>query len=137
MSFLKSMPKHLSLSIDRVGKVLFVHGSPRSDEEAIRVDTPEEAILQMIQDTKENIIVCGHTHIQFDRIVGDKRIINAGSVGLQSRAKGACWLLIDNEFHLTITEYNVEEAAKRFLQGQCPYKKDFAEHIRNPPYAGP
>ncbi|MBM7717607.1 putative phosphodiesterase [Bacillus thermophilus] len=40
MSFLKNMPKHLSLSIDGVGEVLFVHGSPRSDEEAIRVDTP-------------------------------------------------------------------------------------------------
>lgn len=137
ISFLKGLPKELALSIEGIGDVLFVHGSPRSDEEAIRVDTPDQEILEMLRDTEEKIIVCGHTHIQFDRMVGDKRVINAGSAGLQSRAKGACWLLIDNEFHLKITEYNVEEAAKGFLQGQCPYKKDFAEHILNPPYAGP
>lgn len=137
IEFIISLPKEVSLSIDGLGDILFVHGSPRSDEEAIRVGTPEEEIWPMIKDVKENTIVCGHTHIQFDRVIGNKRIINAGSVGLQSAAKGACWLLIDNDIHLKVTEYNVKEAADRIRAGQCPYKNDFADHILYPPDMGP
>ncbi|MGF9976830.1 metallophosphoesterase family protein [Viridibacillus arvi] len=137
ISFLKNLPKNHSSYIDGLGEVLFVHGSPRSDTESIRIDTPDEEVLEMLQNVKENIIVCGHTHIQFNRLIGSKRIINAGSVGLQSRAKGACWLLLNNKVYLKVTKYNFEKAAEDILQGECPYKEDFAEHILNPPYEGP
>ncbi|MFC4557283.1 metallophosphoesterase family protein [Virgibacillus kekensis] len=137
IEFLKTLPENYTLYIDGLGEVLFVHGSPRSDTEAIRFDTPEEEVMEMIQDVKENIIVCGHTHIQFNRLISNKRIVNAGSVGLQSRAKGACWLLLDNKAYLKETKYNFEEAAKGILQGECPYKEDFAVHILNPPNVGP
>lgn len=91
----------------------------------------------MIKDTKEDIIVCGHTHIQFDRSIAGRRIVNAGSVGLQSKAIGACWLLIDKEIEFRVTEHNVDKAAEDILNGACPYKKELAEHIKNPPNIGP
>lgn len=137
IGFLKTLPESYTIYIDGFEEVLFVHGSPRSDTEAIRFDTPEEEVLEMVQGVKENIIVCGHTHIQFNRFIGNKRIINAGSVGLQSRAKGACWLLLDKKAYLKVTEYNFEEAANSILLGECPFKEDFAEHILNPPHVGP
>ncbi|EZH65776.1 hypothetical protein DH09_13115 [Bacillaceae bacterium JMAK1] len=118
--------------------VLFVHGSPRSDSEAIRIDTPAKEVEQMISNTKQSIIVCGHTHIQFKRQIASKSVINAGSVGLQSRATGACWLCIDTtEYDLRMTEYDVDHVAKEILRGNAPYKEDFAEHVTNPPYQGP
>jgi len=137
LKFLKGLPENTILDIDDLGEILFVHGSPRSDKEAIRIDTPENEILPMIEDVPQNIIVCGHTHIQFDRTVGRKRIINAGSVGLQSRANGACWALFDTKVELKVTTYDTKEAAERILRSKAPFKEDFADHYLNPPYEGP
>jgi len=39
-------------------------------------------------------VVCGHTHMQFERTVGGVRVINAGSVGMPYEEEpGAYWLL--------------------------------------------
>ncbi|MBG9783138.1 metallophosphoesterase family protein [Shouchella lehensis] len=120
------------------GNNLFIHGSPRSDTEAIRLDTPENEVFEMIKNVNQTVIICGHTHIQFKRDIYDKKVINAGSVGLQSRAKGACWLLIDaDKYNLKITKYDFKVAAKEILLDGCPYKEDFADHVENPPYEGP
>lgn len=62
--------------------------------ESIRMNTPEVEVMQMIQDVTQPMIVCGHTHVQYDRAVDNKRILNPGSVGLPSQAKGACWAII-------------------------------------------
>ncbi|WP_053070379.1 metallophosphoesterase family protein [Alkalihalobacillus pseudalcaliphilus] len=118
--------------------VLFIHGSPRGDTEAIRIDTPEDDVYEMVKETDQSTIICGHTHIQFKRNIYSKNVINAGSVGLQSRAKGACWLLINSDdFILKVTEYDFVNASKDIILGGAPYKEAFSEHILNPPYEGP
>jgi len=117
---------------------LFIHGSPRSDEESIRKDTPKEEIVPMIEGTYENTIICGHTHVQFDRRIDNKRIVNAGSIGLQSNAPGACWVMIsDKDIELKVTQYDIKKASERILNSNCPYKMDFADHILHPPKDGP
>ncbi len=70
-----------------LGEVLFVHGSPRSDTDPIQRGTADHEIRLMIADVSQSTIVCGHTHIQFDRFVDGTRIVNASSVGLQSVSK--------------------------------------------------
>ena len=70
----------------------------------------------MIEAVSQDIIVCGHTHHQFDRTVLGKRIINAGSVGLQSAANGACWACLGPDVDLRETEYDYP----RTLQDQIP-----------------
>ncbi|WP_155671745.1 metallophosphoesterase family protein [Ornithinibacillus caprae] len=137
LRFLKNLPEKRTLSINGLGQVLFVHGSPRSDEEAIRVNTTDDEIRPMIKCVLQDIIVCGHTHIQFDRIVDQKRIVNAGSVGLQSRASGACWALLGPKVELKVTPYDTKRASERILKTNTPYKEDFAEHYLNPPFEGP
>ncbi|MBT2601120.1 MULTISPECIES: metallophosphoesterase family protein [unclassified Oceanobacillus] len=137
INFLKNLPEKKVLNVDGLGEVLFIHGSPRSDEEAIRINTPEEEIRPMIENVPQDIIVCGHTHIQFDRIIGGKRIINAGSIGLQSRADGACWALVGPKVELKVTTYDTRAASERINKSNTPYKKDFADHYLHPPYEGP
>lgn len=50
----------------------------------------------MLRDSaKEAVVVCGHTHMLFDRTVGDTRVVNAGSVGMpfgNSGTSGAAWM---------------------------------------------
>lgn len=137
LQFLQNLPEKTTMTIDGLGEILFVHGSPRSDEEAIRIHTTEEEIRPMVEKVRQDIIVCGHTHIQFDRMVAGKRIINAGSVGLQSRAAGACWALLGPGVELKVTPYDTKAASERILKSNAPYKEDFADHYLNPPYEGP
>ncbi|MCY0889113.1 MAG: metallophosphoesterase family protein [Alicyclobacillaceae bacterium] len=137
LEFLNGLKDNVTVNIDGLGEVLFVHGSPRSDEEAIRRDTPESEIEPMVVSVRQFTIICGHTHIQFDRTVFGKRIINAGSVGLQSAARGACWALLGPDVELRETEYDYQHAAALIRQSGVPMANDFADHVLNPPAEGP
>ena len=91
----------------------------------------------MIAHVRESVIVCGHTHIQFDRTVAGKRIVNAGSVGLPSAARGARRALMGPEIELRETRYDFERAAADILKSGVPMARDFANHVLNPPDEGP
>jgi len=101
-SFLRSLP--LTETIDRV---LFCHATPRDDEEIFTRVSPEESWREALDGVDADIVVCGHTHIQFDRPIGDIRVVNAGSVGMPyEREAGAYWALLDgNDVELRRTEY--------------------------------
>jgi predicted phosphodiesterase len=73
-SVLSSLPKTVVLDIDGLGPTLFCHGSPRSDEEAITRLTPGHRLDELLAGTTESVIVCGHTHVQFDREHKGKRV---------------------------------------------------------------
>ena len=68
--------------VDGLGPVLFCHGSPRSDTEIITALSPPERLAPMLDGVAEDVVVCGHTHHQFDRAECGKRVLNAGSVGM-------------------------------------------------------
>jgi putative phosphoesterase len=92
--------------------VLFCHGSPRSDEEIITRVTPEGRLRDVLDGVDARLVVCGHTHQQFDRRVGARRVVNAGSVGMPYEGEAAAfWLLLDGEVHLRRTAYDIEAAA--------------------------
>jgi len=101
-SFLRSLP--LTETIDRV---LFCHATPRDDKEIFTRVSPEESWREALDGVDADIVVCGHTHIQFDRPIGDIRVVNAGSVGMPyEREAGAYWALLDgNDVELRRTEY--------------------------------
>ena len=69
----------------------------------------------MFEGVDEAVIVCGHTHHQFDRDVLGKRLLNSGSVGMPSEDEAAAyWLLLeDGEPELRRTDYDIAAAAER------------------------
>ena len=126
-NFLVSLPLTLQLDVAGLGFALFCHGTPRSDDEIITRATPPERILPALEGVSEEIIVCGHTHMQFDRAVGTRRLINAGSVGLPYEGQpGAYWALLGPDVELRRTEYDVENAARRIMATEFPAADDFA-----------
>ena len=56
--------------------------------------TPDEWLRDMLRGVEADVVVCGHTHMQFDRMVGRLRVVNAGSVGMPFGTTGADWLLL-------------------------------------------
>jgi predicted phosphodiesterase len=74
---------------------LFCHGSPRADDEIITALTPPARLAPMLDGVEEALVVCGHTHHQFDLRTGGRRVVNAGSVGIPYEGEaGAYWLLV-------------------------------------------
>ncbi len=132
--FLAGLPEQASLSVENVGDVLFCHGSPRSDEEIVTAATPEARLREILAGVKQNVVVCGHTHMQFDRRIDRVRVVNAGSVGMPYGEPGAYWLLLGPEVMLRRTDYNLEQAAKRIRRSGYPLAQDFADNnVLKPP----
>ncbi len=78
----------------RIGDVLYCHASPRNDLDIFTERTPEERIAFLFEGFAVPTVVCGHTHMQFDRTVAGVRVVNAGSVGMPYEDEpGAYWLL--------------------------------------------
>ena len=107
-------PDTVTLDVDGLGPVLFCHGSPRSDTEMITILTGEERLAPMLEGVEERVIVGGHTHRQFDRMLLGRRIVNAGSVGLPYEGVAAAfWLLLGPGVELRRTDYDVPAAVER------------------------
>jgi predicted phosphodiesterase len=132
---LSQWPKLLMVPVDGIGNVLFCHATPRSEVEVITRLTPDDRLLPILDGMDADLIVCGHTHMQFDRTLGHFRVVNAGSVGMPfQRPPGAYWLLIGQAVELRFTPYDLADAARRVRTTLYPQANEFAErHILDPP----
>jgi putative phosphoesterase len=111
----------LPLTVELDG-ILFCHASPRRDDEMLTRLSTAQRWNDALRGVDAGLIVAGHTHQQDDRIVGGKRFVNAGSVGLPYEGDGAArWLWIgDRVPELRITAYDAASAGARFLAGGWP-----------------
>jgi len=90
-------------------RVLYCHATPRNDVDIFTELTPEERLVEIFEDVEQDTIVCGHTHMQFDRVIAGKRVVNSGSVGMAyDEPRGAYWRL-DLEPRYTPYELDVGE----------------------------
>ncbi|MFN8423738.1 MAG: metallophosphoesterase family protein [Anaerolineae bacterium] len=127
-------PKTLRLEIDGLGTVLFCHSTPRSETEIFTRLTPEARLRPVLDGLGASVIVCGHTHMQFDRIVGDTRVVNAGSVGSPFGEPGAYWALLGPDVRFQRTSYDLAAAAERIRATPFPDAEAFAaESVLHPP----
>ena len=78
---LAKLPKTTRIPIETGGEILLVHGSPLDPSEPISHDLSDDEINALIADDPADIIICGASHVPFDRTVGETRIVNVGSVG--------------------------------------------------------
>jgi putative phosphoesterase len=123
---LASWPATLQVNISGVGEVLFCHATPRNDTEIFTRLTPEERLRPVFDGINACAVVCGHTHMQFDRRIGNIRVVNAGSVGMPFGEPGTYWLLLGPNIQLRRTPYDLAQAAERIRQTQYPQAQDFA-----------
>jgi predicted phosphodiesterase len=127
-------PLTLRLAIPGLGNVLFCHATPHSETDAFTRLTPEDVLLPVFDEVGADVVVCGHTHMQFDRMIGATRVVNAGSVGMPFGRTGADWLLLGPDVQLRHTTYNLDEAAARVRQTAYPQAAEFAAtSLLNPP----
>lgn len=115
--------------------LLICHATPANDSWIFTSETPANEVEPHLASSAAAVIICGHTHMQFDRQIGPQRVINAGSVGAPFGQTGAHWLLIDgDQFVLKHTPYDLAAAAARVRQADFPGAEQFASvNILQPP----
>jgi putative phosphoesterase len=120
-------PEAVSVNVTNLGDVIFCHATPRNDTEVFTRLTPEERLLPIFKNVDASVVVCGHTHMQFDRSVGRHRVVNAGSVGMPYGEPGAYWLLLGPDIQLRRTSYDLERAAERIMASGYPQVREFVD----------
>jgi predicted phosphodiesterase len=124
---LRSFEPTVTVDVDGLGPTLFCHATARSDEEVFLETTAEAIVAPMIAGAAEATIVCGHTHMQLDRQLAGKRVVNAGSVGMPyEAAPGAYWALLGPGVELRRTDYDREAAAELFRASGHPEAEELA-----------
>jgi len=126
-AFLRDLPRGQTL-----GRVLFCHATPRSDEAILTELSPEADWLEAFAGVDAGLVVAGHTHMQIDRMVGDVRFVNAGSVGMPYEDEvAAFWALLEgDDVEFRKTPFDVERAAAEIGASAWPGAQEFvAENL--------
>jgi predicted phosphodiesterase len=119
--FLASFAERVELDIEGLGPTLFCHGSPRSDSESITTATSDDRLRSILGGSSAKVVVCGHTHRQFDRRIDGRRVVNAGAVGMPYEGRrGAYWALLGPDVALRRTEYDHDAAMAELRAGGFP-----------------
>jgi putative phosphoesterase len=123
---LASWLQTLCVEIPGLGAVLFCHATPRSDTEIFTRLTPEDRLLPVFEGLDVPLVVCGHTHMPFDRMIGTTHVVNAGSVGMPFGEPGADWLVLGPDVQFRHTRYDLTKAAERIRDTNYPQAQEFA-----------
>ena len=133
IAFLHGLPERLELDVDGVGRVLFCHATPQNDTDIFLEGTPEERVAPSFAGVDADLVVCGHTHMQFDRQIAGIRVVNAGSVGMAyDDEPGAYWLALGPDIEHRRTAYDpagLEASAfpGDYFRGGRPSKAEVTE----------
>ena len=131
LSEFASWPLTLRINLPGLGDVVFCHATPRDDNELFTRLTPEHRLRPIFEATNAALVICGHTHMQFDRRVGGVRVVNAGSVGMPFGDPGAYWALLGSGLELRHTPYDLAAAAERISATEYPQASEF--DVQRPP----
>lgn len=78
---LRRLPEQQRIPLIDGREVLMVHGSPADSSREIEHDLTDDEILALLNDDPADIIICGSTHVPFQRAVAEYHVVNVGSVG--------------------------------------------------------
>jgi diadenosine tetraphosphatase ApaH/serine/threonine PP2A family protein phosphatase len=113
----------------------FIHSMDKQEKEGSQFQPfsmagcTEERLRSLFAGVEQDFVICGHTHIQFERSLDSMHIVNAGSVGMPYAEKpGAYWLLLDPQgYEWRRTEYDREAASQEILATAYPSAEQFAK----------
>ena len=147
-NYLINLPRHLALNFmtnHEPFNLLMVHGSVKAINDYMIVDYPEAEVLQMMNSQKADVLLCGHTHKPFHRVIKSdnsaKHVINIGSVGKPKDGDSRlCYAILElsqntipsNSEAIKVNfkrvEYDVKKAAKAVENSE--FSSAYAEALR-------
>ncbi len=120
LRYLSQLPVTRMVTLDDT-RFLLVHATPRDPLDEYAAADPE-FWARRLADVEADVVCVGHTHQPYVLEVGDKLVINPGSVG-QPRdgdPRAAYAIIEDNRVDLKRVEYPIEEAIRPILESNLP-----------------
>jgi putative phosphoesterase len=133
LRFLGSLPVSQFVTVDDT-RYLLVHATPRDPLDEYAYPDPE-FWARRLANVDVDVVCVGHTHQPYVLQVGNKLVINPGSVG-QPRdgdPRAAYAIIDDHRVEIKRVEYPVEEAVRTIQESPLPdqAKEMLAEVLRN------
>jgi predicted phosphodiesterase len=133
-AMLAAWPATCRVDVPGIGEVFVCHATPKNDVDIFTKLTRDDLLLPAFAGIDAPLVLCGHTHMPFDRRIGGLRVVNAGSVGMPFGEPGADWLLLGRDVEFRHTGYDLERAAERIRATSYPQADDFAaNYVVKPP----
>lgn len=112
---------------------LLCHASPTDDAAPIGPDMSDSEIAESMLPVTRGTLIVGHSHTQFDRTVGDLRVVSTGSVGLPVEgSQGARWALVDGpQIYLRTTQYDVSGTIQAWESSGFPETQKWCQRLRS------
>src|SRR6476620_4193532 len=96
-TLLRTLAHEIRIEVDG-RRVLLVHGSPRKINEYLFEDRPISSFQRLAASSNADIILCGHTHKPYTKLVDDVLFVNVGSVGKPKDGDWrACYAILDTQ----------------------------------------
>ena len=135
LAIARSWPLTIELSIEGLGTVLVCHSTPAADDPVYTRITPDEELVGMLESVGADVLVCGHTHMQYDRTLSSGlRLVNPGSVGMPYEgAQGAYWALLGPDVEFRATRYDVGGTVAAIEVLAAPVDERLLEQLVDPP----
>ena len=137
MEFFKTMPICQTIHVDGMPSITICHGTPYNNNKAMLPE--DEWTREMARECRGDLILCGHTHVRNVFTVGEKKVLNPGSVGaaLHSGGKAQFAILHEKEGawepELIQVEYDREkvitELRESGLMKDAPYWSVISSHL--------
>ncbi|MFQ6075427.1 MAG: metallophosphoesterase family protein [Candidatus Bathyarchaeia archaeon] len=126
LNFLSGLPERLELEVEGV-RLCMYHGSPRDPlNEYILPWTPKSTLRELLDRSSGDVLILGHTHIPMAYRLGDRYVINPGSVGQpRSRNPNSSYIILtihdgNVEVEHRLVGYDIETVAKRIIEAGLP-----------------
>jgi putative phosphoesterase len=125
-AFLRSLVPEIRFDVLST-RVLLVHGSPRKMNEYLFEDRPRSSFERLARSSNADVIVFGHTHVPYMKLVDGVLFVNTGSVGKPKDGDPrACYAILDIEAASSATfrrvDYDIAAAAKAIRASDLPDK---------------
>jgi predicted phosphodiesterase len=95
VAYLRALPRDYVLDVPGLPAMRIVHGSMRALNDALGFWMSDAELLEAVEGAPEPIVIGAHSHRTFERRVGDRWLLNSGSVGAPFNGDpGAQYLLM-------------------------------------------
>lgn len=135
--YLKSiLRRELTKDVDGYGIVIGYHAVPGDDEAFLTASTSDELAADYLLDREGRLGIGAHIHRQFDRQVGDWRIVNIGAVGMSfdqpGRAQYAIFTFSDGDVDIELRNvpYDTDAAIADLREAGHPNPNWFIGKLR-------
>ena len=104
LRFLQKLPETLRIPLVDGREIVAVHGSPADPTTEMSHDLSDEEMLALVGDDPADIVVCGASHVPFQRELPEVRVLGLGSVGAAPEGRVAHFAIVSPRMDGTLIE---------------------------------